>query len=352
MKTGITFLTILSAILIISCSHSKGKRYNTYSEPSDPNPGDIAIWNTIQKGIHASVGSIDERYEKGTVPKIEISNNWKGIAWKGEKVNAQLLLWASEDLNKVHCKVSDLKDGTGNAILAENINTFFVRYILTDEFAGGCVPRKPADFDSSLVADALDPIPYFNIEANSVRPVWVTIKVPATTETGTYNGNITIKAKHHKEVVLSIELEVQDKVLPEPADWAFHLDLWQNPFAVARFNKVEVWSQQHFDLLRPLMSMLAQAGQKCITASIMHKPWGGQTYDHFESLIKWVKHEDGTWSYDFTDFDNWIEFAMDCGITAQINCYTMIPWGNRFTYFDELIKKDTTVTALPGTILY
>ena len=346
-----TFFSILSAILIISCS-TEGEEYTTYSEPSDPHPGDTAVWNTIQKGIHATVGSIDERYEKSTPPKIEINTNWEGIAWKGEKVNAQLLLWASENLNKVHCKVSDLKDGTGNTILAENINTFFVRYIITDEFADGCGHRKPADFDSSLVADALDPIPYFDIAANSVRPVWVTIKVPATTKTGTYSGNITINASRHKEIVFNIQLEVQDKVLPEPIDWAFHLDLWQNPFAVARFNNVEVWSQQHFDLLMPLMKMLAKAGQKCITASIMHKPWGGQTYDHFESLIKWAKNEDGTWSYDFTDFDNWIEFAMDCGITAQINCYTMIPWGNRFTYFDELTKKETTVTALPGTIEY
>ncbi len=351
MKIGIAFFTILSAILIISCSPERVK-YNTYSEPSDPNPGDIVAWSALQKGIHASVGSIDKRYKKSTVPQIEICDNWKGIAWKGKKVNAQLLLWTSENLNKVHCVVSDLKDGTGNKILAENINTFFVRYIITDEFAGGCGHRKPADFDSSLVADALDPIPYFDIEANSARPVWVTIKVPHKAVAGTYSGNITIKAKRQKEVVFNIQLEVLDKVLPEPADWAFHLDLWQNPFAVARFNKVEVWSQQHFNLLRPLMKMLAKAGQKCITASIIHKPWGGQTYDHFESLIKWAKNENGTWSYDFTDFDNWIELAMDCGITAQINCYTMIPWGNRFTYFDELIEKETTVTALTGTIEY
>ena len=165
-KKILTYFTILSAILIISCSPERVK-YTTYSEPSDPNPGDTAIWNTIQKGIHASVGSIDERYKKSTVPKIEICNNWKGVAWKGEKVNAQLLLWASENLNKVHCKVSDLKDGAGNTILAENINTFFVRYIITDEFADGCGHRKPVDFDSSLVADMLDPVPYFDIEGNS-----------------------------------------------------------------------------------------------------------------------------------------------------------------------------------------
>lgn len=71
MKIGIAFFAILSATLIISCSLIKEKRNNTYSEPSDPHPGDIAIWNTIQKGIHATVGSIDKRYEKGQSPKLK-----------------------------------------------------------------------------------------------------------------------------------------------------------------------------------------------------------------------------------------------------------------------------------------
>lgn len=37
--------------------------------------------------------------------------------------------------------------------------------------------------------------------------------------------------------------------------------------------------QKHFDLMRPLMKLYADAGGKVITASIMHKPWNGQTYD-------------------------------------------------------------------------
>lgn len=31
--------------------------------------------------------------------------------------------------------------------------------------------------------------------------------------------------------------------------------------------------------MRPLMKLYADAGGKVITASIMHKPWNGQTYD-------------------------------------------------------------------------
>lgn len=355
MKINRLFAPVLFFGVINSCTIATPKEYKTYTEPKDPKMVELALWNSVPKGIQATVGSIDERYEKNALPEVDINYQWEGSAWKGEKVNAQFLLWTVENLKQVNFKVSDLKDNKGNIILAKNVSTFFVRYVMTDVYGdkpSGCGLRKAADFDSTIVADVLDPIAYLDIEANSTRPVWVTINIPDTTEPGVYSGTITVKSEKHQEVVFVIRLKVQDKLLPKPSDWKFHLDLWQNPYAVARYNNVELWSKQHFDLLRPLMEMLASAGQKCITATIMHKPWGGQTYDHYESLIEWRKSKNGIWSYDYSAFDKWIEFSMDCGITKQINCYTMIPWGNQFTYFDELTNKDLIFTALPGTKRY
>ncbi len=36
----------------------------------------------------------------------------------------------------------------------------------------------------------------------------------------------------------------------------------------------------------------------------------------------------------------------------QINCYTMVPWGNTFYYFDESEGKEIEITAAPGTKEY
>jgi len=352
MKTiGKIFHAALLGV-IISCSFSHSKEYAIYKEPGDPKPSDLSEWRKVPGGINATVGSIDERYGKSAVPSINSNLKWEGVTWKGERINAQILLWSSEKLIKVSCEVSDLKDNKNNIIPAGNIKTFFLRYVMTDEFGTACKPRQAVDFDSSIVADVLDHVPCYDLEANSVRPVWVTIDVPENTVPANYSGSLTLKAERQKEVVFNIHLRVQNEILPKPSDWKFHLDLWQNPFAVARYNKAELWSQQHFDLLRPLMEMLANAGQKCITASIIDRPWGGQTYDPYQSMIKWFKSRNGEWSYDYSVFDKWVRFAMDCGINRQINCYTMIPWGNRFTYFDELTNKDSIVTASPGEKQY
>ena len=78
------------------------------------------------------------------------------------------------------------------------------------------------------------------------------------------------------------------------------MDLWQSPYAVARYYQVPLWSQEHFDAMRPLMKMLADAGQKIITATLTHKPWNGQTEDYFDTMVTWMKRADGTWAFDYT----------------------------------------------------
>lgn len=98
------------------------------------------------------------------------------------------------------------------------------------------------------------------------------------------------------------------------------------PYAVARYYQVPLWSQEHLDAMRPLMKMLANAGQKIITATLTHKPWNGQTEDYFDTMVTWIKRADGTWTFDYTIFDRWVEFMMSVGIDKQINCYSMVPW--------------------------
>lgn len=91
--------------------------------------------------------------------------------------------------------------------------------------------------------------------------------------------------------------------------------------------------------------MLADAGQKCITVSILNKPWGGQTFDPFGSMIKHTLKSNGEREYDYTIFDQWITFMQELGITEKINCYSLIPWGNQLSYFDETLERDTMIIA-------
>lgn len=286
-------------------------------------------------------GSIDVRYAKSEVP--ETSKNSPLLrAWRGERVSAQAVIATSKGLQNVSFSVSDLKSGK-NIIPASAVKKYFVRFVITDTFRN----RK----DSTQVADRLEPIETLKIEANTTQPIWLDIHVPQEAKAGTYNGKLTVNCDG-KKLSLPLQLQVADRVLPEPKEWAFHLDLWQNPYAVARIFDVPLWSQQHFDKMRPLMQLLASAGQKVITCSIISRPWNGQTFDPFESMIAKMKQLDGTWKYDYSVFDKWVEFMMSCGITEQIDCYTLVPWHYRFDYYDCATNSVKELACKPGEAKY
>ena len=286
-------------------------------------------------------GSIDVRYSQSEVPtttkKCPLLR-----AWRGERVSAQAVLTTSTDLKSVSISVSDLKSGK-NIIPASAIKKYFVQFALSE--------ISFTNKDTMLYADRLDPVENLKVNANTTQPIWLDIHVPAEAKAGTYQGTVTMNCDG-KELSLPLQLQVADKVLPEPSKWAFHLDLWQNPYAVARYYDVPLWSQQHFDKMRPTMELLASAGQKIITCSIISRPWNGQTCDPFESMIAKMKQIDGSWKYDYTVFDKWVEFMMSCGITEQIDCYTLVPWHYRFDYYDCATNSVKELACRPGEAKY
>ncbi|MDX9881091.1 MAG: DUF4091 domain-containing protein [Prolixibacteraceae bacterium] len=345
---------ILSAILVMAaCAPQRPvKECPTYTEAADPSPDSLANWKTVKPGLHASIGSIDHLYAKSSTPSVETKNSWEGAAWQGERVSAQLVLWGKEAIRQIECEFSDFKSPAGETLPASLAQARFVRYVITDEFGNGCGKRKPEDFAASLSPDLLDPLECFDMEPQTTRPVWISIDIPPGTVPGTYTSTMQLFASGKKHSSFTFQIEVLPRILPPASEWKFHLDLWQNPYAVARVQGVEPWSEAHWEALHPLMKMLAGAGQKVITATLNNRPWGGQTQDAFGSMIGWTKKTDGNWQYDYSIFDNWVRFMMDLGIQSQINCYSMVPWGNELYYFDEKTGEEIKVKAEPGTKQY
>jgi hypothetical protein len=328
-----------------------------YTELTDTKPHDDApVWNKMPAFPQVSWGSTDMRYAKLNVPELSKATTWKTKAWRGERVNAQAVIWTKNAMADVKITVSDLVAGS-STIPASAIHPSFVRYVMTDELnkdgkgACGQRPDKSA-WDSSMVADILYKPELKEIKACTAQPVWITVRIPQDVSPGVYKGLATISGKGFEALELNLEVTVLDHVLPLPKAWGFHLDLWQNPYAVARYHDVPLWSEAHFDAMRPVMNILADAGQKVITATILHKPWNGQTEDHFDSMVSKVKKLNGSWEYDYTVFDKWVEFMMSLGIDEQINCYTLIPWALRFDYFDRATNRMQFLEARPGDAAY
>ena len=355
-------ILILSALLACgpACFSQQTEKFplGDYEELTDTKPHDgVDVWNKMTAPVRFCWGTTDVRYKKLDVPDVKQTGTLRLKAWKGERVNAQAVLWTQKDLEGAEMTVSELKNGN-SVIPASAVRTHFVRYVMTDELnkdgSGGCgVRENKAEWDSSMVADVLDIVRVREVKARTTQPVWLNVWVPAEARPGKYKGTLTVSGKNFEAMKLPFEIEVVNRTLPEPQKWAFHLDLWQNPYAVARYYQVPLWSKAHFDAMRPIMKMLANAGQRSITASIMEKPWAGQTEDPYHSMIFRMKELDGTWVYDYTVFDKWVEFMMnEVGIKDLISCYTMIPWALSFDYFDQATNQVQFIKAAPGDAAY
>lgn len=293
----------------------------------------------------------------GGGPSLEFQKKaFNHVAWRGEKVFAQAVVSSEEELKDVRLSVSDLRNGK-SLIGAENIRLQFVSYVVSDLLDttkyGQCGSREDkSKWGEVLVADVLDINDSMTVPAGRKQPVWMTVSVPSDARPGKYSGKLTVTSSNAKARSLNVELTVADHVLPPARDWAFHLDLWQNPYSVARYENVPLWSEAHFEAMRPVMRMLAEAGQKSVTATIMSRPWNGQTEDAFGSMVSKIRRIDGTWLYDYTIFDRWVEFMFSLGIDRQINCYSMIPWALQFDYIDQATSSPATFQAAPGSEEY
>ena len=307
---------------------------------------------SAQSQIVSQWGNIDTRYPDN----VESLTNKKRVnsasAWRGERVNLQLLVTNSGD-NACDCSVeyefSELRCGSAT-IPSTNVVGGFVQPVITDKFTG-CGLHAVDAYGENLSADRITDTNPTVISAGTNRGLWLTVEVPRDAKPGTYSGSITLKADG-KSYKSNYTVKVLARTLPAPCDWQFHLDLWQNPYAVARVHNVELWSPEHFEALRPYMLKLAAGGQKVITATLTHKPWNGQTYDPFGSMVTWVRKADGSWWYDFTIFDKWVEFMMSCGIDKEITCFSMIPWALSFRYYDQATDSHKEMKCAPGEEAY
>jgi hypothetical protein len=252
-------------------------------------------------------------------------------AWRGERICSQLAVSTGGNAAQLSVVCTPLRKGNCQITATARM----IRYTKAGR---------------SITADVIGSETHCKHPAGLHRAVWFEADIPPGVEPGMYKGTVVVNAPGCKPAVQQVELLVDSAVLPAPSEWKIHLDLWQHPESVARWHDVEPWSAAHFEIMRPLMKRLAQAGQKCITCTLIDEAWNGQTYDAFPGMVKWIRGRDGVMRYDYTALDAWVHFMHDeIGIREQISCYSMLPWHLKVLYFDEATGREQYLAADPAT---
>lgn len=286
---------------------------------------------------------------------ITVSNSSEELtAWKGDKAISKIVLYSKVNGTKnITAKISNLINEDGDIIDSNNVKATFLKEVSAtlggvqprDGF-GQVIPNQPRE-DIPEILYTTDPV---SIEANKLQQIWVEFNIPRDAKPGIYTGEIEVTADNVKTpLIFDYKVEVLDIVQPSYEEGKFHLDLWQYPYSVARYYDVEPFSKEHLDILKPHMELYKNAGGKTITTTIVEDAWNNQTYDKYTSMVKWIKKSNGTFEFDYTDFDKWVAFNLDLGINKQISAFSIVPWENRIIYFDEAKNKQVEEFHSPGT---
>lgn len=304
--------------------------------------------------LGGSVVDVDTQYTQNRYEEVKgMTKRTETLtAWKNDTAISEIALVSKDcGLRNVTITAEELveKDGVSK-IPASNIKTTFIKS--TQAYSGGypgygSLTRPIPQGNRQESSDILYQTTPMDMGYNVVQPVWVSIKVPKDAKAGTYTTNISVTAEGLKTpLTFTYTLTVQDATLKDATEFkdSFDIELWQYPYSSAEYYDVTPFSKEHLDILRPQMELYRDMGGHAITATIIEDAWDGQTYSakdiHYPSMIKWKK-VNGEMTYDYTDFDAWVNFNKELGIGDKIVLYSVAPWHMNFTYWenDKLVKK-------------
>lgn len=311
----------------------------SYVEPVDTSTVDTSGWVDFKEPVRFTWASKNVHYRQFATPPACNTADTTVSAWRGERIGFEALLISNVATGPVRLELSALeRDGRDYADPGSSAS--FMRYVISTSWNACGYP--PDTLPTFTVPDMIDlPEATVALQPRSVRPVWCAVEIPRDLAPGDYRLTLTAvdTASGRRLGQLGATVRVNRHTLPEGKDFAFYLDMWQQPYSVSRYYGVKPWSDEHFRLLEPYMRRLARAGQKTASVILFYEPWGEQSNDKFEPMIETTLTRDGKWKFDYAVFDKWVDFMDRMGINANISCFTMVPWEMKFRYVDQKTGK-------------
>ena len=129
---------------------------------------------------------------------------------------------------------------------------------------------------------------------------------------------------------------------------------WPHWDTFCQYYHLELWSEEFWRRAEIFLKKMTEAGMNVIMASVCHDPFRYpipqefHAFNHYPSMVRWIRHGDRSWSFDYSIYDRYVELNMRLGIDREIECHAMLPSNLQnpvLSYFDDanhLIHHATT----------
>ena len=211
--------------------------------------------------------------------------------------------------------------------------------------------QKPMHRDRGWMTESTPKIGFYDhigstlpssVPANTLQPLWVQVTVPMGTPAGVYRGSITVGADPGAPgVAVPVECEVIGWRVPDPREFLSDMGMEQHPYAVANHYllpkgaatpgtrdwegpvkaKVPLWSDEHFRLMANSFKQMARAGNDLLFIPVLQRTEFGNWED---SMIKWIRRKDGSYDFDFTIMDRYLDLAVQHMGKPRVVCFVVM----------------------------
>jgi len=155
----------------------------------------------------------------------------------------------------------------------------------------------PGDFPDPLLEDRSVPV-----EAGKNRSIWLTVYVPKGANPGVYSASVEINADGAAASV-PIEITVHPFTLPDAR--TLHITNWFSPPNLAHAHGVEPYTEPFWKWLEVWARFMADHRQNTVITPILN-------------LITAADDGRGNLTFDFSQFDRWVELFKKAGVVGTI----------------------------------
>lgn len=322
------------------------------------------LWATVGDGnTHLKPEDYEKilkKYNSGSLTEVR---SWSASVWKNDYATSRLDFLTLEDIPQATLVTEDLASGDGAVISKENITATYLGKVntLSEAYPG-------IDYE---VFDVITHKSVKDLEAGQLHEAWVEIYVPEDTKAGTYRGTVSLQSAGKTLAEFDYTLEVIDLTLTDPDEWETYLELWTTPHASNRYysgksnaeyfgfdendnstnpySYCDVYLNREYEAgMESQLELYAKAGGDVITVFVVEDPGNSRNPCPCPSMIKWTRKKDGSFEFDYSDMDYWVELNMKHGIDSQINLHSIAGFAYGFVYKDEATGTVKHEGSVPG----
>ena len=258
-------------------------------------------------------------------------------AIRGEHFAYQIAMSSERLRYKAECEIQSDLEGCIEAYLVENACMDFAYPINADD-----------DYitkENGIMPDILTPLKergnLFTI--GDLTTIWLDVNIPKDCKPGVYTvvfkaKNLTVTDYEGFEVFEIMKITVLDVEMPEQktifTQW-FHVD------CIASIHDVEIYSEEHWELIDKYMKMAADVGMNMILTPIVTPHLNvtkGETRPNVQLVD--IEEDENGYKFDFTKLKRWIDLTKKHGIKYYEMAPLFTQWGLEFTPDIKVKSKD------------